>query len=60
VFSLCALFDFGWALFEKRSVVEATISAILGLFGTGFYLLIFWAAKDNDPDDPNWPARFVP
>jgi hypothetical protein len=60
VFSLCALFDFVWALLAKRSVAEAAISAVLGLFGTAFYLLIFWSAKDNDPDDPNWPARFVP
>jgi hypothetical protein len=60
VFSIGALFDFGWAPLEKRSVVEATISAVLGLFGTGYYLLIFWAARKNDPDDPNWPARFVP
>jgi len=60
VFSLCALFDFVWALSAKRSVAEAAISAVLGLFGTAFYLLIFWAAKDNDSDEPNWPARFVP
>ena len=59
-FSLCALFDFVWALLAKRSFAEAAISAVLGLFGTCFYLFLFWAAKDNDPDDPNWPARFVP
>ena len=64
VFSLCALADFVWALIEKRSIAEATISAILGLFGTALYLLLYWAAEkaaeENDPDDPNWPARMVP
>lgn len=60
MFSLCALADFVWALLEKRSLAEATTSAVLGLFGTALYLLIFWAAEKNDPDDPNWPARFVP
>lgn len=60
VFSLCALADFVWALLEKRSPVEAIVSAVLGLFGTALYLLIYWAAEKNDPDDPNWPARMVP
>jgi hypothetical protein len=61
VFSICALADFVWALLEKRSLAEAAISAVLGLFGTGLYLLMYWAADDkNDPDDPNWPARMVP
>lgn len=60
VFSLCALADFVWALLEKRSLAEAAISAVLGLFGTALYLLIFWAGEKNDPDDPDWPARFVP
>jgi hypothetical protein len=60
VFSVCALADFVWALFEKRSLAEAAISAVLGLFGTALYLFIYWAAEKNDPDDPNWPARMVP
>jgi len=64
VFSICALADFVWTLLEKRSVAEAAVSAVLGLFGTGFYLLMYWgaekAAEKNDPDDPNWPARMVP
>lgn len=60
MFSLCALVDFVWALLEKRSLAEAIISAVLGLFGTGWYLFIYWAAEKNDPDDPNWPARMVP
>ena len=60
VFSLCALADFVWALLEKRSVAEAAISAVLGLFGTAWFLLIYWAAEKNNPDDPNWPARMVP
>lgn len=60
VFSLCALADFVWALLEARSLAEAAGSAILGLFGIAWYLLICWAAEHNDPDDPNWPARLVP
>ena len=60
VFSLCALFDFVRTLLAKRSFAEAVISAVLGLFGTAFYLFILWAAKDNDADDLKWPARFVP
>src|SRR6185312_17228117 len=34
VFSICALADFVWTLLEKRSVAEAAVSAVLGLFGT--------------------------
>ena len=60
MFSLCALADCVWALLEKRSLAEAGIRAILGLFGTAWYLLIYWTAEHNDPDDPNWPARLVP
>jgi hypothetical protein len=60
VFSLCALVDFVWAVLDKRSLAEAVVSAILGLLGTAFYLLIHWAAGKNDPDDPNWPARMTP
>jgi hypothetical protein len=62
VFSLCALADFLWALLEKRSLAEAIISAVLGLFGTAWYLFMYWVAEKmkNDPDDPNWPARMVP
>lgn len=60
MFSLCALADFVWALLEKRSLAEAAISAVLGLFGTALYLLMYWAAEQNDPDDPNWPSRTVP
>jgi hypothetical protein len=60
VFSLCALGDFGWSLLTGRSVVECVSSAILGLLGTGWYLLTMWASSQNDPDDPNEPARWVP
>ena len=60
VFSLCALADFAWSMFKGRSAVESIISAILGLFGTAWYLLIMWGASHNDPDDPNEPARWVP
>ena len=60
VFSLSALADFLWSLLDKRSVVESIISAVLGLFGTGWYLLIMWASSHNAPDNPNEPARWVP
>ncbi|HZP63818.1 MAG TPA: hypothetical protein VFB28_10425 [Terriglobales bacterium] len=60
VFSVCALGDFVWALLQKRSLTEAVVSAVLGLFGTAFYLIMYWAAGKNDPDDPNWPARMAP
>jgi len=60
MFSLCALADFAWSIFSKRSVAESVVSALLGLFGTGWYLLAMWAASRNNPDDPNEPARWVP
>ena len=60
VFSVCALLDFAWSMFGKRSLAESIISAGLGLFGTGWYLLAMWASSQNDPDDPNEPARWVP
>jgi len=60
VFSLCALADFAWSMFDGRSVAESVISAILGLVGTGWYLLAMWASSHNNPDDPNEPARWVP
>jgi hypothetical protein len=60
LFSLCALADFAWSMFARRSVAESVISAVLGLFGTGWYLLAMWASSQNDPDDPNEAARWVP
>ena len=61
VFSLSALADFLWSLLNKRSIVESVISAVLGLFGTAWYLLlIIWAASRNDPNSPSEPARWVP
>jgi|tagenome__1003787_1003787.scaffolds.fasta_scaffold20530245_2 hypothetical protein len=60
VFSFCALAAFVFSLLEKRSVVESVISAVLSLFGTGWYLFIVWAASHNDADDPIEPARWVP
>jgi hypothetical protein len=60
VFSLCALADFAWSMFDGRSLAESVISAILGLVGTGWYLLAMWASSHNNPDDPNEPARWVP
>jgi hypothetical protein len=60
LFSLCALADFGWSLLSQRSVIESVISALLGLLGTGWYLLTMWASSHNNPNDPNEPARWVP
>jgi len=60
VFSLSALADFLCSLLGKRSVFESVISAVLGLFGTGWYLLIMWSSSRNDPDNPSEPARWVP
>jgi hypothetical protein len=60
VFSLSALADFLWSLLGKHAVVESVISAVLGLFGTGWYLLIMWASSHNDAKNPNEPARWVP
>lgn len=57
MFSLCALADFAWSMFRVRSVVESVISAILGLVGTGWYLLAMRASSHNDPNEP---ARWVP
>jgi hypothetical protein len=31
-----------------RSVIESAISAILGLVGTGWYLLAMWSPSHND------------
>ena len=45
VFTLSALADFVWALLEERSLAEAAISAVLGLFGMAWYLLIYRAAE---------------
>jgi len=60
VFSLCALADFAWSRFDGRSVAESIISAILGLVGTGWYLLAMWPSSHNNPDHSNEPARWVP
>ena len=60
VFSLCALADFAWSMFDGRSIAESVISAILGLVGMGWYVLAMWASSHNDPDDPNEPACWVP
>ncbi len=60
VFSLCAFADFAWSLLRGRSVAESVGSAILGLVGTGWYLLAMRASSKNDSDDPSGPARLVP
>jgi hypothetical protein len=51
-----ALADFAWSMFDGRSVTESLISLILGLVGTGWYVLAMWASSHNDPDDPNEPT----
>jgi hypothetical protein len=60
VFALCALADFVWSLLDRRSMMESATSAVLGLFGTAWYVIGFWASLQNDPDDPAEPARWVP
>src|SRR5262249_50233024 len=60
VFSISALADFAWSMSDGRSVVESVLTAILGLFGTSWYLLTMWASSHNDPNDPSVPARWVP
>ncbi len=54
VFSLCALVDFAWSMFRGRSAAESAITAVLGVLGIGWYLLIMWGSSHNDPD------RWVP
>ncbi len=60
VFSVCAFADFAWSMLRGRSVAESVSSAILGLVGTGWYLLTMRAASKNDSDDPSGPAQLVP
>jgi hypothetical protein len=40
VFALCALTDFVWSYVKGRSIIEAVVSAVLGLFGTAWYLFL--------------------
>jgi len=47
VFSLCAFADFAWSMLDGRSVAESVSSAILGLVGTGWYLLTMRASSEN-------------
>jgi hypothetical protein len=49
-FSVSALVDFVWSLIARRSIVESVSTAILGLFGIGWYLLLMWGASHDDPD----------
>jgi hypothetical protein len=58
--ALFALGHFAWSMFHSRSIVESAVSAILGVLGLGWYLLITWASSLNDPDDLKGPARLVP
>ena len=59
VFSVCESY-FAWSMLRGRSVAESVSSAILGLVGTGWYLLTMRAASKNDSDDPSGPAQLVP
>jgi hypothetical protein len=65
IFLLCAILDFGWGYFEKRSLPHGVISVVFGLFGTAFYawlMGVFRTEENNksDSDDPNEPSRWVP
>jgi hypothetical protein len=48
VFLLCAVFDFVWGYVHERSVLAGVISVVGGLFGTAFFLLVFWPWKDKN------------
>jgi O-antigen/teichoic acid export membrane protein len=48
VFLLCAAFDFVWGYVHERSVPAGVISVVGGLFGTAFFLLVFWPWKDKN------------
>jgi hypothetical protein len=48
VFLLCAVGDFIWGYVHQRSVFGALVCAILGLFGTAFYMAIIWSSRDKD------------
>ncbi len=56
VFSVCALFDFGWSYIRGRSFVGCVISVVLGLFGTAWYGFLCIPGKTKS-EDPHNPAR---
>jgi membrane associated rhomboid family serine protease len=43
IFVLCAAADFLWGYFNGHTLGAAVIAAILGLFGTAFY--VFWLSR---------------
>ena len=62
IFSLGALADFVLSYSERRSIAEAVISAILGLFGTAWYAFLFLSSENEKSsiDDPRVLGRWVP
>jgi O-antigen/teichoic acid export membrane protein len=63
VFFVCAIFDFALSYHDHRSVSAAIISAVGGVFGTTFYLLLLglaWKYESKPTDDPREMARWVP
>jgi hypothetical protein len=49
VFSLGALCDFVWSYVRRRSIAEGAISAVLGLFGTAWYVLLLQPGWKDTP-----------
>lgn len=66
IFSLCAIGDFVWNYVKGRSIAEGAVSAVLGLFGTAWYVFLFLGSRkdkaesDNSSDDPRQMGRWVP
>lgn len=57
-FFLCAVCDFIWGYAHGGSFPASVISVVGGLFGTAFYLLLFWPRKDGyEPQPPHPPTN---
>lgn len=50
MFSLCALGDSLWSYIERRSIAEAIMSAVFGLFGTACYVFLFLMLPKRRPN----------
>lgn len=49
-FSLCALFDFVWSYVTQRSIAESAFCAVLGLFGTAWYVFLLQPRRKEGQD----------
>jgi hypothetical protein len=53
IFLGCALCDFLWGYIGQHAILAGVIGAILGLFGTTWYLLFYWiSGKGNKQNTP--------